>query len=66
MRQRDVVVGQGQQIVEEDAVMAGPGKMLGEQRRLVNLDEAPEPSEVRAVEPRGPADGEATPWIDSG
>ena len=32
--QRRVGVGQRQQIVEEDAVVAGPGEMLGEQRRL--------------------------------
>ena len=40
MRQRYLVVGQRQQIVEEDAVMRGPGEMLGEQRRLIDIDQA--------------------------
>ena len=50
------VVGNRQKVVEIDAVMGRPGEMLGEQRRLVAVDQALEPREMLAVERPGAAD----------
>ena len=58
VRERNIVVGQGQQVVEEDAIVSGPGEMLREQRRLIDFDEALQPREMLAIERRGAADGE--------
>ena len=57
MRERNVVVGQRQQVVEKNAIVSGPGEMLGEQRRLIDFDEALETREMLAIERRGAADG---------
>ena len=49
-RQRLLRVGQRQEIVEIDAVVARPGEMLREERGLVALDQRFEPAKMRPIE----------------
>jgi hypothetical protein len=59
MRQRNIVVRQRQQIVEENTVVRRPGEMLGEQRRLIDIDDAFQPFQVVAIERGCTADRQA-------
>ena len=52
-------VGQRQQVVEIGRVVGRPGEMLGNQRRLVAIDERLETREMRLVERLRPADRHA-------
>ena len=63
MAQRNLVVGQGQEIVEEDAVVSRPRKMLGKEGRLIDRNDALQASEVLTVERRRAPDGEASAVI---
>ena len=57
--ERRAVVGDGQQIVEIDALMRGPRQMLGEQRRLVARDQRVERVEMGGIERPLAADRQA-------
>ena len=54
-------IGQGQEVVEEDAVVRRPGEMLGKAVWLVAVAERPQPGEVGAVERLHRADRQADP-----
>ena len=52
-------IGQGQEIVEERALMGRPGQVLGNQRRLEPPRDRREPLQMRLVERSGRADRQA-------
>src|SRR5262245_6268445 len=58
-RQRLGRVGQRQQIVEIGRLVRGPGKMLGEQARLIAPDQRGKPAEMLAIKRLRTADREA-------
>ncbi len=58
-RERRFRVGQRQQVVEIDALVSRPGQMLGDERRLVTLNERAEAREMRLVQALRAADRHA-------
>ena len=60
-RERFVGIGQGQEIVEERALMGRPCEVLGNEGRLEALGDCREPLKMGAVERSGRADRQADP-----
>ena len=65
-RERRLGVGQRQQIVEVGRLVRRPGEMLGNQRRLVAIDERLETREMRLSSGCGPPIDMHTPCSDTG